>query len=614
MNGRLILVLIAGCAAQAGEGDIRPAVSKSVALLQTAGKTWFAKQSCVSCHQQSLPMMLLDTARRRNVAVDQPGLEELVTRSFGYLTDLDQAVQGSYVIDPVMGDGYTLAAAAPLGLPRSAATGAYARLIARRQLADGHWVTFDVRPPQSCSVFTATATGIRALQLYLPEQMESERRDRVKRAALWLSQAVPRDTEDRVYQLFGLGWADTGPVAKYGGQLLAEQREDGGWSQLPDRASDAYATGEALAALHQAAGIPASHPAYQKGLAYLLRTQKPDGTWFVSSRVHPPAPLSPPYFESGLPYGHDQFISAMGTAWAGIALLLALPETSTPPAPLKVASLQPANVPVWAEKVLFGGTGDIQRLLDSGWDPNSATSKGTSALMMAAPDFEKAQLLIEHGARVNARSRTGYTPLMIAASHRATDSVRLMLDRNAEVRSPKGQPALLGASPLFFAAWSGDVDSMTALRKAGGDISQRMLLAGLAANTPLEMASTQGDSEMVAALIQNGAPVDEEDRDTAVSTLDWAVFRNDVKQARLLISRKADVNHVDKLGYTPLLWAANVDFGDTGMLELLLEAGADPRFRNKEGLTALQLAVRHNHARHKTVLEKAAVARAAASR
>ena len=44
--------------------------------------------------------------------------------------------------------------------------------------------------------------------------------------------------------------------------------------------------------------------------------------------------------------------------------------------------------------------------------------------------------------------------------------------------------------------------------------------------------------------------------------------------ARTLIERGANVNVVDKLGMTPLLWAASMDFGDPAMIELLLKSGA----------------------------------------
>ena len=81
--------------------------------------------------------------------------------------------------------------------------------------------------------------------------------------------------------------------------------------------SDAYATGEALYALAMAK-MPVTDPVYQKGVKYLLRTQAPDGSWHVRSR----SIWVQPYFESGFPYGHDQWISAAGTSWATMALAL----------------------------------------------------------------------------------------------------------------------------------------------------------------------------------------------------------------------------------------------------------------------------------------------------
>jgi len=107
--------------------------------------------------------------------------------------------------------------------------------------------------------------------------------------------------------------------------LVAMQRSDGGWSQLPSLESDAYATGQALYALNVAGGMPVTDPVYQRGIDYLLRTQAADGSWHVKSR----SIWLQPYFESGFPYGQDQFISAAGTAWASMALALAVEPTRT---------------------------------------------------------------------------------------------------------------------------------------------------------------------------------------------------------------------------------------------------------------------------------------------
>ena len=82
--------------------------------------------------------------------------------------------------------------------------------------------------------------------------------------------------------------------------------------------SDAYATGEALYALNAAGNMPTTNPVYQKGVKYLLRTQAADGSWHVASR----SIWVQPYFESGFPYAHDQWISAAGTSWAAMALSL----------------------------------------------------------------------------------------------------------------------------------------------------------------------------------------------------------------------------------------------------------------------------------------------------
>ena len=51
-----------------------------------------------------------------------------------------------------------------------------------------------------------------------------------------------------------------------------------------------------------------------------------------------------PYFESGFPYGHDQWISQSGTAWATLALSVAAPQ----PPPAIVGKMRSAHVVVTA--------------------------------------------------------------------------------------------------------------------------------------------------------------------------------------------------------------------------------------------------------------------------
>jgi hypothetical protein len=119
-------------------------------------------------------------------------------------------------------------------------------------------------------------------------------------------------------KLAGAGAEDVRLAAR---DLLQTQRPDGGWAQLENMDSDAYATGSALVMLHETGSLPADDPAYQRGAAFLLKTQKDDGSWHVRSRSRP----FQTYFETGFPHGKDQFISAAASGWATAALALACP-------------------------------------------------------------------------------------------------------------------------------------------------------------------------------------------------------------------------------------------------------------------------------------------------
>ena len=431
----------------------------------------------------------------------------------------------------------------------------------------------------------------------MPEQFKDERESRLRRAREWLLNARPRTTEDRIFQLLGLRWtgADEKVVKDAARRLLSEQREDGGWSQLPALASDAYETGQVLSALHDAAGIPTSDPAYQRGVRFLLKAQEPDGSWHVSSRLHPPAPVSPPYFETGFPYQHDQFISTMATSWAAAALLHAIPlKAGEEPGRTTPLDIAPAEQPEWIQVALNGTVGDLKKLLDAGMKPDSKTAAGTTALMFAARDIGKVKLLTERGADVNARAATGVTPLMVAARYRGNvETVRLLLKKGAKPNADKGVEVRNDASALFFAVMAGDVQTAGALLEAGARLGDRMKILGRFAQSPL-MYGVFLDPSIIEYLIGKGANPNEVD-DDKISVLSWATIGNNAGMVKSLLARGAQVNHVDNFGMTPLLYAASIDFGDTAVMEKLIAAGADVSAKNKGGLTALDLAKSYRH-------------------
>jgi len=166
-----------------------------------------------------------------------------------------------------------------------------------------------------------TALAVRSLHAFAPAPRKSEYEHAVQRAGEWLVHAQPWSTEDHAFQLLGLHWAGA-PITAIqaaAGRLIALQRSDGGWSQIPTLASDAYATGQALVALAEAGVVKPSDLVYERGVRSLLGTQLADGSWHVRRRAFP----IQPYFNSEFPHAADQFISAAATNWATMALVFA---------------------------------------------------------------------------------------------------------------------------------------------------------------------------------------------------------------------------------------------------------------------------------------------------
>jgi hypothetical protein len=194
------------------------------------------------------------------------------------------------------------------------------------QTPEGHWSANESRrPPMSAGDFQAAAVCIYALKHYAPEGHETAVAEAIARAVVWLERSNPRTTQDRAFHALALSWGGSERARQSARSLIAMQRSDGGWSQLTGLDSDAYATGQALFALAVAGNMAAADPVYRKGVDYLLRTQAADGTWHVKTR----SIWLQPYFESGFPYGRDQFISTAGTAWASMALAAATPAPRT---------------------------------------------------------------------------------------------------------------------------------------------------------------------------------------------------------------------------------------------------------------------------------------------
>ena len=165
---------------------------------------------------------------------------------------------------------------------------------------------------------SATALSIHAIKHYGWRGRKEEFAASIEHARRWLWTVDAETNEETIFQLLGLHWAgeQADKLSCLTRSLLQEQREDGGWAQLPTLQSDAYATGEALYTLAQFVKDPLTDPAWQRGLRFLLERQEDDGTWHVTRRAFPFQPT----MNSGFPHHRDSWISAAATSWAVLAL------------------------------------------------------------------------------------------------------------------------------------------------------------------------------------------------------------------------------------------------------------------------------------------------------
>ena len=591
----VILLLLAPPAAN-GQTDVRAraAAVRALPMLQQSVRAFVENRSCVSCHHNSVAVLTLRMAQRQHLAVDLAVLDGVETKTFRQLrsaTAVDLAVQAVGASDPPS-DSYLLMAAREARLPADLATATWAARIARWQLEDGHWTTSDFRPPHSSSLFTATATAVRAIQAYMPEELASERNRAVQRAATWLRSNRPRSTEDAAFRIMGLAsaGASADDLRLASTDLVALQQPDGGWPQIAGYRSDAYSTGEALVALHEAR-VPAADRATSRGVAFLVSSQARDGTWRVRTRMISPAEVSPMYFATGFPYGKDEFLSFTGSCWAVMGLLSTLPDA--PVESVATTPVQAAATPAWVRTALFEPPAALAALLNAGLNPNAQTAGGTALLMASAWDADKVRLLIEKGVNVTVRSPAGADAISAASGiPRSTASLRALLEAGGPAEPPDA--VRVRRSPIVLASMAGDVENVRLLLSHGAKAS-----AEAAAE-----AVTFGHADVLAALIAGGADVSGVES-TGISLLHWATITNRTAVIPVLLAAGVPLNAVDGFGFTPLMYAATLDHGETGALEALLKAGADRGIKNEDGRTPLQQAQQLGHTQQANVLKRA---------
>ncbi len=347
-----VLLAMTLCAPAKGDGEVdaaalRAATARAIEIVEKSSAEYLKQRECFSCHHQAMSIMALMEARTRGLKFDMPNLQAQVQRTLDHLrrgeADYRQAKGQGGGVDTA---GYALTALSAAAVAPNETTDAVVHYLLEIHSAKKHWSCSSNRPPTESNDISTTAVAMKGLAKFAAPSIEKDKEEkksklvqRITDCDQWLARQKPSDTEERVFRIFiAKARQSLAPLvdnnntersetdeslAAMQKELLATQNSDGGWAQLPaseQAASDAYATATAMKALIDS-GISTQHAAYTRGLQYLLKNQKPDGSWHVATRSKP----IQKYFESGFPHGVDQFLSMQATCWAIIALVQPLP-------------------------------------------------------------------------------------------------------------------------------------------------------------------------------------------------------------------------------------------------------------------------------------------------
>ncbi len=300
--------------------DLNTAINKASALVAGSSQTFLKEGGgCVGCHHQPFASFAFGALKRAG-AEPEPRLRKVLSDG---LLAMGAPSLNRLPLMNIAGGGYVniaypLWGAAEMGEPASATTDVMVHYIAEAQAPNGSWPQLSSRAPLSESAITRTMLSVQALKSYSWPARQAEFNERLARARVWLTKARPVTTVEQADRLLAL-WLTDSPrtvIEEAAKRLLGAQGKDGGWAQSPWLESDAYGTSATMIALVKSGNLTPADSAWQRAKAFLLNTQFPDGSWYVRSR----AVKLQPYFESGFPYGHDQWISNSATGYAVAAL------------------------------------------------------------------------------------------------------------------------------------------------------------------------------------------------------------------------------------------------------------------------------------------------------
>ncbi|CAH0549306.1 unnamed protein product [Brassicogethes aeneus] len=224
-------------------------------------------------------------------------------------------------------------------------------------------------------------------------------------------------------------------------------------------------------------------------------------------------------------------------------------------------------------------------LINQGADVNLRDSKDNATALHDAAlteNVEIANVLLSKDADIDAQDINGKSPLIFAVSNNHTETAKFLINKGADVNLRGSKD---NATALHDAAATGNVEIAKVLLSKDADIDAQ----DINEFSPLMFAVNKNHTETAKFLINHGADVNLRSSKYNATALHDAAATGNVEIAKVLLSKKADIDAQDINGNSPLMFAVNKNHTETA--EFLINQGANVNLRgSKDKIMALHVA------------------------